>query len=105
MCVWQLALTKIPNLDAGFQAPLPFLKSHSDCHKEREKKRGNRFSHLECVCVSVVTTMQKSGKLFPHFSEIVEPKLLSSGVSIGNREVQVCCNEKEKWMAGQKDKS
>jgi hypothetical protein len=56
VCVWQLAVTKIPNLDAGFQAPLPFLKSNSDCHyKERKKKKEEATvfppSRVVCVCL------------------------------------------------------
>lgn len=37
-CVWQLAVTKITNLNAGFRAPLPYLKRHSDC-QSRETRR------------------------------------------------------------------
>ena len=34
--VWQLAVTKIPNLDAGFRAPLPFLKKLKTVVAHRE---------------------------------------------------------------------
>jgi hypothetical protein len=47
--------------------------------------------------------MQKSGKLFPHFSEIVQTNFCRVVVAYGKR--QVCCNEKEKWMVGQKKKA